>query len=107
MTHLALGSSIACYSALAPSLYTNRRRRLAVRVACDGFPRQGGQRGDRIDCSGRATVDFDFDEAEKCEGVAYRLEEYRTAFISGAKDLADDPPQDMMTAMLYLDKVVE
>ena len=108
MAHLALSSSISTYLELAPCLYVTRERHLVVSVPCEGSPRPGGRRGERIDCAGRAAVELDFDEAERREDVAFRLEQNRLAFREAVERLRKKPlTGEFAAAMLFLDNLVQ
>ncbi len=107
LVHLALSSSISTFLELAPGLYVERERHLVVTVPCEGSPRPGGRRGERIDCMGRAAIELDFDESERREDVAYRLEQSRVAFSEAVERLRKPLSREFSAAILYLDNLVE
>ncbi len=108
LVHLSLSSSISTYLELAPCLYVTRERHLVVSVACEGSPRPGGRRGERVDCCGRAAVELDFDEAERREDVAFRLEQNRLAFAEAVERLRKKPlTGEFAASMLFVDNLVQ
>ncbi len=106
MMHLALSSSISTYMELVPTLYETRQRHLVVSVPCEGTPRPGGRRGEMIDCCGRAAVELDFDESQRREDVAYRLEQNEDTFKETILKLRKALSKEVSAAVLFVDNLI-